>query len=160
MSTPDLQIIEEIKRICMANWGWVIFIAGTLIQVSPVKVYPLNWVKALLKWIGKQMTIDLESSIESLKKDVKRLEEQSNRIETENDERRIKDLRSEILNFAEAIRRPDSDNDREQYEHVIFDLHKEYEELLSRYGRQNGKVDKAMGRITTKYEALLKNPEF
>ena len=156
-------VIDELKEFIKQQWGWVFvilsFIFARIIQVSPIKVYPANWIKKGLGWIGKQLNSEVEKSIEKLGVEIEEIRKEVKRQEFETDQKRIMDLRYNILDFADAIRKREFD--RETYEHIIFDVHREYDELLNKYGMTNGKVARSMERINERYnELILKNPDF
>jgi len=94
---------------------------------------------------------DLSKGIQDIKNGLLIIEENSARIERENDLRRIKDLKSEILAYARSLKRFESDNmeddfDADDYDH-IFECFQGYEDLLLKYKMKNGKTLRAMGYI-------------
>lgn len=148
----DAEAIKEIGRFIENNYIVIAILLGAFIQVSPIKIYPLNAVKKVLKWIGNQLLIDTDKKLDNIEKKVDILEEDF-------DKKRIKDLRFEILKFDNAITK--RDYGRESYEHVIFDIHQEYVQLLEKYNEVNGKVDRAMKRINEDYDRRVnKDPSF
>ena len=144
-----IMILEFMKE----HWGWVTVLLGGIIQISPIKIYPVEWIKKGLRWLGKYLTGSLEEEIKEVKKNVEKLE-------YEFDQKRIKDLRYEILKFGDNILIPGFTADRETYEHIIYDVHEEYAALLQKYNMKNGKVSRAMKRISDRYEELLIDPNF
>lgn len=148
------QIIQEIGRFLERNYVLVALLIGTFVQVSPIKVYPVDWIKKGIKWIGSIITTEIITKLNDIEKKV-------DGLEREVDQNRIKDIRFQILEFDNAITRRKYDYEREAYEHVIYDLHPEYEDLLKKYGKVNGKIDRAMQRINQHYdEHLSDDPTF
>ncbi len=121
---------------------WFILGSGLFIEIVPAfKVNPISFI---LKGLGKRINIDLFNKLEGLEKNL-------TAVEKENDMRRIKDLKSEILAFARSLKMFDSqgisdDFTEEDYDR-IFEAFKEYEDLLEKYGLENGKTLRAMGTI-------------
>lgn len=148
----DAEVIKEIGRFIEGNYVVIAVVLGVFIQISPIKIYPLNIIKVILKWIGNQLFADTDKKLDSI-------EHKVDDLETEFDKKRIKDLRFEILKFDNAITK--RDYGRESYEHVIFDIHQEYIQLLEKHGEVNGKVDRAMKRINDDYDRRVnEDPSF
>ena len=112
-----------------------IFCSGWVVEVVPVfKWNPITWI---LEWIGNRANHNLIDKLD--------------RVEKENDMRRIKDLKSEILAFSRSLKRFESDGiaedfDAEDFDH-IFESYEEYEDLLTKYRMKNGKTTRAMENI-------------
>ncbi len=68
------------------------------------------------------------------------------------DENRIKEIRWQIITFANNL--PSADRDMESFEN-IYDLHDEYEKLLDRCKLKNGKVNRAMKKIKIYYTEMI-----
>ena len=72
-------------------------------------------------------------------------------VEEENDMRRIKDLKSEILAFSRSIKRFEADGMADDFTEEdfdrIFEAYREYEDLLLKHGMENGKTTRAMNNI-------------
>jgi len=148
----NAELIQEIGRFIEKNYIVIAIVLGAFVQVSPIKIYPLDLVKKILKWIGAQLMIDVDKKLDSI-------EHKVDDMECEFDKKRIKDLRFEILDFDNAITR--RSYGRESYEHVMFDIHQEYEQLLEKYEMKNGKVDRAMKRISESYDKrIADDPQF
>ena len=148
----DAEAIKEIGRFIESNYVIIAVLLGAFIQVSPIKIYPLNLIKKILKWIGNQLLVDMDKKLDII-------EHKVDELETDFDKKRIKDLRFEILDFDNAITK--RSYGRESYEHVIFDIHQEYMQLLKKYDEKNGKVDRAMKRINDDYDRRInENPSF
>ena len=127
------------------NWYIIILpVLTACVQISPIPINPISWLLKWfskgLNWIGRQINKDLNDKIDNLEKEFK--EEKKQR-----DNQRVKDLRWDILNFANSLE--GSNRDEEEYDH-IFDIHEEYEELVEK----NGRVDRAMNKIRAYYDKL------
>lgn len=148
----NAELIQEIGRFIERHYVLIAIVLSTFIQILPVKIYPLDFIKKLFKWAGEQLMIDVEKKLDNI-------EHKVDEMESEFDKKRIKDLRFEILDFDNAITR--NTYSRESYEHVMFDIHQEYEQLLKKYNTKNGKVDKAMKRINDSYDKrIAEDPQF
>lgn len=69
----------------------------------------------------------------------------------ESDDRRMAQIRREILEFANRIK--EDQPDKEMCDE-IFELHDEYEALLVRWGNHNGRTTRAMREIEEYYQQL------
>lgn len=146
------QLIQEIGKFLEHNYGLVAIILGAIIQVAPIKVYPVDWIKALLKWLGKCMFIEIDNRLDKMEKDIKSIGDRQVKFEQDADEKWIQQIRTEILEFDNKITKRQFSYGREKYEHIIFGLYPEYEALLQKYGKENGKVTRAMERINKDYD--------
>lgn len=109
-----------------------IFCSGWVVEVVPV--FKWNPITSCLKWIGNKMNGDLKSHLDA--------------VEKENDMRRMRDLKSEMLSFSRSLKRFDSDGmaddfDEEDYDR-IFEVFREYMGLIKKYKLTNGKTIRAM----------------
>ena len=98
-----------------------------------------------------QQLNDVAKGILDIKEMIIINEENILKSEKEQDIRRIKDLKSEILSFSRSLKKFDSDSmsddfDEEDYNH-IFEAFEEYEKLLSKHCLTNGKTIRAMSTI-------------
>lgn len=92
-----------------------------------------------------------EESIKKLQESVDEMKKDLHATRKENDNRRIKEIRKDILEFAKTLKEcPPS---REEVE-SIFEEHDEYSFLLERWGKQNGIVSHAMEEIESYYHTL------
>lgn len=71
----------------------------------------------------------------------------------------IDNKRNEIINFAALVIDENRPVTREQFNRV-FKLHREYEEIIEKYGLVNGEVDIAIRIIKEAYETHLRNGTF
>lgn len=151
------QLLNTFFTFLEAHWSSalvVIAILSLFVQISPVKVYPLNWliklIRKFLKWVGHQINSELYAKIDKLETDF-------NEQTKQRDDDRIKDLRWQILRFGDEVKTQDFDH--ESFDH-IYEIHTEYEDLLKKYGKKNGQVDRAMHRIDERYHQLEYNEDF
>lgn len=137
------------------------FVSSCIIQAAPVKVYPLNWLKFLtikaIKWIGEEMNKELTLQFSELQQEIKVLDTKFTEKTKTDDENRLKDLRWEILSFSDNVDK--HFYKQEQFDH-IFDSHESYDELIAKYEKTNGKVDRAMKKINEFYEIYRNDSNF
>ena len=139
------------------------------VDISPVKINPLsyamthigNFSKFSFRKFGNMMNEDLIAQVNILNANINELEERFEQrlddIENESDQRRIKDCRWAILDFANSL--PKRIRTVDEFEHV-FDIHGEYEELLKKYDLENGRTTRAMHKIAKYYQKSIDNGDF
>ena len=132
----DINTINEFLN--NLTWQQVfifIFCSGWVVEVVPA--FKWNPITSCLKWVGNKMNGDLKSHLDA--------------VEKENDMRRIKDLKSEILAFSRSLKPFEQNKVSEEFTSEdfdsVFESYEEYETLLSKYGMKNGKTTRAMENI-------------
>lgn len=130
----SLTVPEIVKYII-----WILLCSGFVFEVAPIKINPVS---SVLKWLGNKLNGDIR--------------EQLDRVEKENDMRRMRDLKSEVLAFSRSLKRFDSDGmaddfDSEDYDR-IFEAFDEYVKLIRKYNMTNGKTIRAMTLINNHSE--------
>lgn len=118
---------------------WILLCSGIVFEITPIKINPISFI---LKWLGNKLNGDIR--------------EQLDRVEKENDMRRMRDLKSEVLAFSRSLKRFDSDGiaedfDSEDYDR-IFEAFDEYMKLIKKYSMINGKTIRAMTLINNHSE--------
>ena len=112
-----------------------IFCSGWVVEIVPV--FKWNPITSALKWIGNKLNGDLKAHLDA--------------VEKENDMRRMRDLKSEILVYSRSLKRFDSDgmaDDFDEEDHDrIFEVFQEYMNLINKYKLTNGKTIRAMTMI-------------
>jgi ferritin-like metal-binding protein YciE len=157
-------IVEVIKEYGVTVVGFVVLL-GVFIQITPIKINPLSWVlkqiKQGLAWLGRQINAELKEEINKYRNELKEhIEQADSRFETaeiKEDEKRIKDLRWEILDFGNSVKTKTYHKDA--FDH-IFESYAEYEELIFKYKRKNGQTDRAMKLIKNIYNERQYDPDF
>lgn len=148
----NAELIEAIGRFIEKNYLVIALLIGAFIQISPIKIYPLDLIKKIIRWVGDQFMTDVDKKLDVIEHKVDEMERLS-------DKKRIKDLRFDILSFDNSI--STCKFSRESYEHVMFDIYEEYEQLLKKYDKTNGRVDRAMKRINDSYDQrIAEDPSF
>ena len=97
------------------------------------------------------MLNDLSERLDGISKRLNTLSERIIDTERVSDHRRIRELRKEILDFANCMRQ--RGYDKEMCEE-IFDSYEEYEGLLEKWKEKNGRTTRAMAEIKEYYQAL------
>ena len=98
------------------------------------------------------LLVKIPDQIEKLAQQIECVSKNVEQTRCDDDHRRIKDLRSQIRNFGNAILY--EDKSLEEIED-IFDLDEEYKALLTKYGESNGRTDRAMKNINAYYQKLI-----
>lgn len=159
----QLQVIGDwiVKHIIQ-----IAFILSFVIQITPIKINP--WTK-IFKWIGKLITEDsdnnikalinktdkLESSIKSVKEDLK---SETNAIKDRINENEKDRIRWEILDFANSCRNGRK-HTKDEFQHIIT-LNDKYGILLERTNDKNGVFEVEYKYILYLYNRLLEKNEF
>lgn len=159
----QLQIVGDwiVKHIIQ-----IAFILSFIIQITPIKINP--WTK-IFKWIGKLITEDsdknikaligktekLESSIESVKQDLK---SETTSIKDRINENEKDRIRWEILDFANSCRHGRK-HTKDEFQHIIT-LNDKYDVLLEKTNDKNGVFEVEYKYILHIYNKLLEKDEF
>lgn len=159
----QLQVIGDwiVKHIIQ-----IAFILSFVIQITPIKINP--WTK-IFKWIGKLITEDsdknikalinktdkLESSIKSVKEDLK---SETNAIKDRINENEKDRIRWEILDFANSCRNGRK-HTKDEFQHIIT-LNDKYGVLLKKTNDKNGVFEVEYKYILYLYNRLLEKNEF
>lgn len=122
---------------------WIMGLFGIAIDATPnIKIRPIRW---LLSKLGHLLNADLYKRLDELEIKVdKNLYDQ--------EQKRIKDIRSKILDFSNSLAK--RERDIEEYEE-IFDLDEEYIKLLGKYNMTNGRTTRAMQNIKRHYDIAI-----
>lgn len=127
-----------------------IIIMCTLVEITPIKISPLSWLSRL---INKGIRPLIQQVTDEVANNLKRtITEEIQIVNKKIDENRIREIRWQIITFANTL--PNGDRDAESFEN-IYDLHDEYEKLLDKCKMKNGKVDRAMAKINIYYNELI-----
>ena len=129
--------MEQILRWCADNWAAVAVALSLVIQVTPIKCNP--W-----QWIGKFLTADISKELEAVKKTI-----YNNEIDR---------IRYEVLDFANSCRN-ERRHTRDEFEHIV-DLNKKYKKLLELTKTENGVFDAEYDYIKELYAERLRKNDF
>jgi Mg2+ and Co2+ transporter CorA len=162
----------EAQKYVFENWGWLVFIGylcANLIEISPVKIYPLKYIKTkirkciknFIEEIIKDVLDNITNNIETLSNEIGSIKSNMTECIKEQKLDKIKRLRKEILDFSDQLMRNDG-NERQKnaYELILFDYYPEYERLLEDFGDKNGIVTDAINYIEKKYHEHRENNDF
>ena len=161
----NLADVIELLNKYPASWVALGAVILKCVDISPLQLNPWMYIgkifRRLFRDLGNIMNHDLIMHVNTLNQTLNDLEEQFNKrldkIENENDQRRIKDCRWEILSFASSL--PEKEWAKDDYEH-IYDIHDEYDELLNKHNLENGHTTRAMHKITKHYQKHIDNEDF
>ena len=108
-------MVEAISEFCDGNITAGIALLGaalaTIIQVSPIKLDPWTW---LARWIGRAINGEVIQEVQSLKKEIKRMDHDAA-------EQRAKDARARVLRFGDEILHNDR-HSKEHFDDVLQDI--------------------------------------
>jgi len=106
-------------------WAAIIFVALTLIEITPIKLNPWSWFgkiigKAFTGEVIKEMG-DLKTDIGGLKKEVKDIKKDVSDIREEAKEREATGRRTRILEFGDEILH-EVDYSKEHWDQILIDI--------------------------------------
>ena len=138
-------MIEDVIK-----WVVVGLLGGSvLIEISPIKINPWKWIA---RSIGKAVNGDVIAEVESLKKDVNALREES-------DERAAKDCRVRILRFGDEILH-DKRHSKEHFDQILQDI-TDYEQYCESHPNfKNNMTTMTTAHIKSTYGKCLQNHSF
>ena len=140
------EVVNYIKQNSI-DIGIILVIVCSVVQVAPIEINPWSWI---LRSIGNLLLGDIKEELKELTIKVDSINFKVQQNEKEGDMRRIRDLRRDILNFAHTLKNGAKYGEN-SFEH-IYEEHKEYEELLKKYGMTNGQTTSAMETIDEHYK--------
>lgn len=138
------QVVEWIGK----NLWTIIIVVSIFIQITPIKVNPWS---ALFKWIGKTITGNACSKIDSLIEKIEKIEKD---VKTNEKDR----IRWEILDFANSCRN-DRKHTRDEFQHIVA-LNDKYKRLLSETNDTNGVFEVEYNYIQDLYAERLEKNDF
>ena len=143
-----LQPLWDWLRINAMPIFWIIIGLSFFVELTPIKINPWS---ILFKWIGKKMTGDACTKIDTVLKKIKDIEETAD----ENEKDRI---RWEILSFANSCRNGVK-HTRDEYQHIIT-LDGKYKKLLEKTHDTNGVFEVEFEYIKKLYAERLEKNDF
>jgi len=138
------QVVEWIGK----NLWTIIIVVSIFIQITPIKINPWS---ALFKWIGKAITGNACSKIDSLIEKIEKIEKD---VKTNEKDR----IRWEILDFANSCRN-DRKHTRDEFQHIVA-LNDKYKRLLSETHDTNGVFEVEYNYIQDLYAERLEKNDF
>ena len=130
------------------NLWAILLLLSLVVQITPIKINPWS---ALFKWIGRAITGDACSKIDSLVEKVDKID----RDVMSNEKDRI---RWEILDFANSCRN-NRRHTRDEFQHIV-ELHDKYLGLLKKTGDKNGVFKVEYEYIEKIYAERLEKNDF
>lgn len=133
----------------LARGGAALTVIMTLVQISPIKIYPWSW---LAKAFGRAINAELIAKIDALEKKVEKLHSRDG-------EKEAIDQRNRILLFAdEAVR--DIKHSEEHFNQILRDI-TEYEAFCNAHKDfENERVVLTCARIKEIYKRCLETGDF
>lgn len=128
---------------------------SVFVEIAPVKWCPLS---SLAKWLGGKLNASTNIKIDTLAGRMDDFERELQGFEGDMDIRRIKDLRYEVLSFADSLRRGEN-HGQKSFEHIL-ESHDEYVTLLSKRNIKNGVMDEAYSLIVDEYKQCFRENSF
>lgn len=141
-------LLEIIKQCDSTTIFIIVAVIGMFVEITPIKLNPFS---SIIKWIGNKLNGDTNNQLETISS---QLEIVSGRI----DKIEINNMRSQILDFANSCMN-ERKHTKEEFEHII-DLHTQYEDIISKKGMTNGRVDLAFRYISDLYTTCLNENSF
>lgn len=117
--------------------GFLCIILSTFIEISPIRIYPIQWFGNLL--------------FAGIRKDIKTVNDKL-------DTHIVQGYRRDILNFQNECLR-DVKHTKEQFNNVLKSVD-EYEDYIESNGLKNGEVEEAMKYIKRVHQRCLDNHDF
>ena len=140
--------LDELFNSISINQGFWLVLVFTLVEIAPIKINP--W-KTLFKYIGKVANSEMNTKMDDMQDDLKRLKRDFE-LKCANDKR------WDILDFANACRHGRR-HDKEEWEHVIDQL-KEYETYVEEYEIANGVIEEDTKYLRGLYQERLEKNDF
>lgn len=122
----------------------IVAIFTACVEIAPIKVNPVS---RLLKWVGKIINEDLDKRIDGI-------EVELTTIRKEAYEKDVRDIRSEILDFANSCHNKRK-HTKDEFIHIIEQITR-YEELVEKNQIPNGVIEVQARYIKDLYQECLR----
>lgn len=126
----------------------IIAFLGVFVEITPIKINPIS---SLLKYCGSKLNEDLRKDIKEMKSDIEKLD---NKV----DANEIDRIRWEILDFSNSCRNKRK-HTRDEFLHII-ELNQKYHKIIKEKGIENGQIDLEYDFIEGIYKKCLENNTF
>lgn len=126
----------------------IIAFLGVFVEITPIKINPIS---SLLKYCGSKLNEDLRKDIKEMKSDIEKLD---NKV----DSNEIDRIRWEILDFSNSCRNKRK-HTRDEFLHII-ELNQKYHKIIKEKGIENGQIDLEYDFIEGIYKKCLENNSF
>lgn len=144
----DQAQLERLLDWLIHNFVQVFLIFSIFIQITPIKWNPIS---SLIKWIGKNLTHDLNNKMDDVAEQVETLQEDMDANEKDR-------IRWEILDFANSCRNG-RNHSHDEFKHIV-ELHDKYQALLDKTGDSNGVFNTEYEWIQELYKKRLDKNDF
>ena len=122
----------------------LIAIISVCVEITPVKINPISH---LLKWAGKLMNEGINKRIDDIEKELATMRQ-------ENYEKDVRDMRGEILDFANSCHNKRK-HTKDEFIHIIEQITR-YEELIEEHDIANGVIEVQAKDIKDLYKECLR----
>ena len=137
-------------------WAVILFVALTLVEITPIKVNPWSWIA---KKIGNAFNGEVMKEIKHLKEEVKSVKTDVSDIREEAKEREATSRRTRILEFGDEILH-EVDYSKEHWDQILLDI-TAYENYCDEHKHYMNNVAKAtIKHIKNKYQKHLQEDSF
>ncbi len=137
-------------------WVVILFVALTLVEITPIKVNPWTWIA---KKIGSAFNGEVMREIGHLKEEIKIVKTDVSDIREEAKEREATNRRTRILEFGDEILH-EVDYSKEHWDQILLDI-TEYENYCDEHKHYMNNVAKAtIKHIKDKYQKHLEDDSF
>lgn len=134
---------------------FILFIAGTCIQISPIKFNPWD---IMLGWIGERFNYGINRKINLIEEKVENMEK---RLDGHIEDKKIKELREQRRYIVDFV--TDGVNGKrhtkESFQNVLKACD-EYEAYVKKYKIDNGVINSSIQAIRSKYKEHLVHADF
>ena len=113
--------LQEIKELLLGNggfWWCVLFIALSLVELTPIKINPLSW---FIKIISKALNGEVMQEIGKLSNEIKDVKQDVADIRDEAKEREATNRRTRILEFGDEILH-EVNYSKEHWDNILLDV--------------------------------------
>lgn len=139
-----LSFVFQVSKIPINPWGWL------LNAISEAITRPIAERLEKREEEHAKQYAEITNCLNKLDERIDGLEGKLKENETKEDDRYIKSLRRQIIDFADSIRNG-KEHSREQYEEVIR-MNEEYHETLRQCHMTNGYIDEEVRFIKTSFQ--------
>lgn len=101
-----------------ATIGWVVVIAGTIIQITPIKINPWSW---LFRTIGNALNTDMVKKFEENTRKIDELREDLTMLNDAFDMMEAKEARYRILRFDDELLMGER-HSKEHFDQLLVDI--------------------------------------
>lgn len=134
----------------------LLFCIATLIQISPIKVYPWSWVA---KKIGRAINGETAKALEDMKYDLSELKQKLCDLKEDVKENEAIRCRQAILRFGDEVL-TEKKHTKEHFDEILDTVTK-YENYCDTHPNfKNNKTQMTVERIEEVYKECLKNGDF